>query len=304
MKFDINLKVTEHKKFDGDSENGLKLLFSGKHVNPVLVNSIRRTILSYIPVFSYHPSLINIKENESIFDNDILCSNISLIPVLKIENKQIDIVENINDDELQHLTMYCKQQNTENNIKHITTDDCTFYYKDELIKNPYPSPFLITHLKQNERIEFSAKTKIGHQYEHAIYTCANCVHYYDTEDKVTLCIESTGQLDEKDIFYRGCEILKKKIEQLKEQYNKSKIKQTMSGSIVFNKETHTTGNLISYYMKDHPNIKFCGYKIPHMLVDLVEIEYVINGSKKIKEIFNEVLDNIIKLLEHLIKQKI
>ncbi len=130
-----------------------------------LVNSIRRVILSEIPVVAFygeeHPT-INILFNNTPLHNEFMIHRIGLIP-LHIKE---DIVEKYEDDD---YTFELNKENNNPDVKmlNVTTADFTGTYKDkqltakELNEIFPPNPLtknhiLITRLRLNEKIHFKA----------------------------------------------------------------------------------------------------------------------------------------------------
>ncbi|KAG6356574.1 hypothetical protein INS49_014447 [Diaporthe citri] len=59
------------------------------------------------------------------------------------------------------------------------------------------------------------------------------------------------------------------------------------------KEDHTLGNLVSEYLKKHPNVLMAGYKIPHPNVPELFIRVQTDGQITPKEAMVEVCKNLI-----------
>ena len=68
----------------------LELNIKGPNINYVILNTIRRTILTHIPNYAF--TEFNFTKNNTIFNNNYLKLRISNIPVWGIENK-IEIYE-------------------------------------------------------------------------------------------------------------------------------------------------------------------------------------------------------------------
>lgn len=146
-------------------KNADKHSFNIDNVDLGLVNSIRRVILSEIPVVAFygeeHPT-VNILFNNTPLHNEFMIHRIGLIPLNIKEN----ITEKYEDDD------YSFELNKENNnpdikMLDITTADFTGTYKDkplsakELNEIFPPNPItknhiLITRLRLNEKIHFKA----------------------------------------------------------------------------------------------------------------------------------------------------
>jgi len=131
-----------------------------------LINSIRRVILSEIPVVAFygeeHPT-IDILFNNSPLHNEYMIHRIGLIPLHIKEN----IVENYEDDDYQ-FELNKENNNPDIKMLNITTADFTGTYKDKpLTQNELNEIFppnqitknhiLITRLRLNEKIHLKAK---------------------------------------------------------------------------------------------------------------------------------------------------
>lgn len=150
-------------KFDNIAN---KHSFNIDNIDLGLINSIRRVILSEIPVVAFygeeHPS-IEILYNNTPLHNEFMIHRIGLIPLHIKEN----IVENYEDND------YTFELNVENNnpdikMLNITTADFTGTYKDKVLTSKElneifpPNPItknhiLITRLRLNEKIHLKAK---------------------------------------------------------------------------------------------------------------------------------------------------
>merc|ERR1712196_140507 len=174
--YDVTIKeLVNNQKIKGLTRYEFNI--KGKDVSTALVNTLRRTLWSDIPVFYFDK--IKILLNTSIYNNDYLTLRIKNIPIINIENKEVycekifsenfldnTIIENENTIDidktiLSNLTIYCNVENKDNELMNVTTDHCKFYYKQSEIKSPYPKPILIIVLKPNQKINFSAISIIG-----------------------------------------------------------------------------------------------------------------------------------------------
>jgi len=400
-KININIKVKDIKKADKyDSHLIFDLI--GDDINHVLMNTIRRGIMEYIPTYAFDSSYINITENTSVYDNDEMKIRLSLTPLINIKNERstldnIELLEyetnrTIYDKKIEDVEIKKKQEdkklmeklssfimkfdceNTTQNIIHITTNDVKFIYNTKLLKeSPYKYPLKIISLKPGEKFIGECYSLLNIPLYNAIYLpCSLCSYIEENPNNYTFTLESLGQIDEKELLIRACIIIIKKLEKLnkviidkiesnineikndnKQITNKNKsftntIKLTSihdnnkineyynvydgelklnnyynnindknlspdnyveeiddlfvsikKGIIKIEYESHTMGNLITYYLQDHPNIQFAGYKIDQLLIKELTIIYVTDG-KSIIDIFNKVFNDIIKLFNHFI----
>jgi len=90
-KFDIKISLVENSdEIDGYETSYCKLNFTGKDINHIIINTIRRVILSLIPIYGFDSENINITKNTSVFNNDQLRIRFSNFPVFfnKVLNKK------------------------------------------------------------------------------------------------------------------------------------------------------------------------------------------------------------------------
>ncbi|AYV79845.1 MAG: putative DNA-dependent RNA polymerase subunit Rpb3/Rpb11 [Faunusvirus sp.] len=108
-KFDIKLTpLIYNDKHITDTR--LELQFKGKHVNYILLNTLRRTILQLVPIYAFDKRYITISKNSSVFNNDEMKDRLSNFPVINIENSvsNLDHVDRLEkqvyDDLIEHET--------------------------------------------------------------------------------------------------------------------------------------------------------------------------------------------------------
>jgi len=314
----INLKNVSYDKTHGSSR--LEFDLSGPEINHIIVNTLRRTILSDIPIYAYTDFKFN--KNNSIFHNNFLKNQIKNIPVWGIENKleffekdikKLDIIEEqeeIEDDielsfdkkidstSLNQLTMYVDYENKKSDIISVTTDDVKFYFSQKQIDNPYDKPIQLVKLQPNQRINFSVVTSIGIEKESAIFSPVSiCVYDQKSENNFRFILESRGQLVEKRILKVAYLNLVKKLNNILKQIPDNNEKE---GEIQINNEDHTIGNLLSNGLQNNKNIDFAGYHMTHPLEARVIITYKLK-SGKFKEIMKDVIDNFIDIFEKIDK---
>lgn len=100
--YDIKIKLLEHvDEIDGYETSYCKLNMSGRLINTVIVNTLRRVILTLIPTYGFNTENINITKNTSIFNNDYMRLRLSNFPIYltkELNNKYIKKMnlENVN----------------------------------------------------------------------------------------------------------------------------------------------------------------------------------------------------------------
>jgi len=316
------IKNVLHDKTKGSSI--LQFDINGKEINYVIINTLRRMVLSKVPIYAF--TNFTIKLNNSIFHNDFIKNQIKNLPVWGIDNKieiyeelkvtknkVINEIENLEDDvelsvdkkidstSLEQLTMYVDYNNKSNDNITVTTDHAKFYFGQKQIPNPYSTPIQLVKLQPNQNINFTAVTSIGIEIENAIFSPVSiCVYEEKKENEFRFNIESRGQILEKVILHRVIIILNKNLEKILEQVTENLNNTELSGQIEIKNEDHTIGNLITHGLQNHKNITFASYHLPHPLENRVIIEYKLK-SGKFKDVLKEVINEYIELYNKLDK---
>ncbi len=229
----LSIKNVSQDKTKGFSR--LEFDIVGKEVDYVIVNSLRRMVLSEVPIYAYSEFTFN--KNNSVFHNNFIKNQIKNLPVWGIDNKieiyekskvtkneVIDEIEDLEDNvdlsvdkkvdstSLEQLTMYVDYTNKSNDVFTVTTDNAKFYFAQKQIDNPYPKPIQLVKLQPEQYINFTAVTSIGIEKDNAIYSPVSiCVYEQKKEDEFRFFIESKGQITEKVILHRAILNLKKKL---------------------------------------------------------------------------------------------
>lgn len=202
----LTLKNVLHDKTKGSSR--LEFDITGKEVNYVIINTLRRMVLSDIPIYAYSEFIFN--KNNSIFHNNFIKNQIKNLPVWGIDNKiefyeklkvsnnevnneiedlednvELSVDKKINSTSLEQLTMYVDYNNKSNDIITVTTEHAKFYFAQKQISNPYPTPIQLVKLQPTQNITFTAVTSIGIEKENSIYSPVSiCV--YEEKKKMNL----------------------------------------------------------------------------------------------------------------------
>jgi len=321
----ISYDVIEYDSTYGNTR--LEIKIKGSDINYIILNTIRRSILSYIPNYAF--TEFNFKKNNTIFNNNYLKLRISNIPVWGIENnleiytpqkkiiddvineETIDEEDNMNDDidlnpetnnklnssTLKQLTMFVDYKSSDNDIITVTTDHAKFYYEEKKIDSPYKIPIPLVKLQPKQTITFSVITSVGIEQQHSMYSVVSGCFYNEINDnEYNLIIESRGGINEKRIIHVGLiniiHKLKNIIKNIPDKIDDKKQK----GEIILNNEDSTLGNLLSYGLQKHKDIKFAGFNIPHPLEQKVKIHYELN-SNKIIDVLTDVIDYFVNLFE-------
>lgn len=305
----IDIKLLGFRDDNSFDQNFINLGFSGNSVNHVIINSLRRILLDEIPCSAFSIDNINIIENTSVYNNDYMRNRIEQFPLIGID-KKLDLEEyekiknnTLNDDEENNLiSIYCNVENLTDEIMSVTSDELEFYMNDKKINSIYKNPVLFCKLKPGEKLNFSAKSNVGLALDHAKYSAVGLCSFEEDNNKFNFKVEPRGQIKSKELLTRALKILSFKLETLKTKINKIKFTSENQGKIMLNNEDHTLGNLISRGLQDHKNIEFAGYKLEHLLIRDLIIDYVTDGGKGINEILNDVILNYLKIFDNMTKE--
>jgi DNA-directed RNA polymerase subunit L len=318
------VKITDISYDKEKGSSRLEFNIEGPEINYIILNTLRRTILNDIPIYSF--SEFNFTKNSSVFHNNFLKNQIKNIPVWGINNKldyyeevkknnnleedndelddniDLKIEKKVDSTSLEQVTMYVDYENKSNDIEVVTTDHAKFYFAQKNIENPYPVPIQIDKLQPNQKINFSVITTVGKEQESAIYSPVSiCAYSYDDEKKdYKFIIESRGQLTEKRILEIAIINLVIKLKNILIQIQDSKENNDLEGELQINNEDHTIGNLFSHGLTKNKFVKFAGYFMPHPLEKRVIINYKLN-SGKFNEILKDIIENYIEFFEKLNK---
>jgi DNA-directed RNA polymerase subunit L len=304
---DIKLKVKSHQKSTNDFHNNqLNLQISGKDVNNVLVNTLRRLVMSYIPMYSFHHDDMVFDANTSIFNNDMLRDRFRNIPVLNIDN-DIKTLESYDDleikkdrivDKANNLTMYINIKNNKEGIQNVTTNDAVFYYKGKQIASPYKRPLLLIKLRKGHELRVTCISSLNIGLNDGIYNGSMAYHYYDEKDPkdFELEIQSSRQLDELELLNRACKVLALKCNKLEKliisNLEKEESEDVLTkGLLKIQNENATLGNLISYYLQEQKNMEYSGYNIPFLYLNEILVRYRTDG-KDIKDLIKKTFNDI------------
>ena len=293
-------------------ESRLEFNMTGKNITHTILNSIKRSVQSYVPIYSFTDFTIN--KNNSIYNNNYLKQYIRNLPVVGIKNNQeiyvppkkkseeeefdesmgiipdnIDMsVENqVNSSSLNQLTLYLDYTNNENTNVTVTTEDAQFYLLEKKIKSPYVNPVPLIKLQPKQTITLSAVSTLGTEQVNPIFSPVSiCCYREHDENDYTMFIESRGQINEKRIISIAILNLLKILDDFNKLVPDNK---GMKGEIEIPDADHTLGNLLSDGMSLHPSVIFSGYNMPHPLDNKIVVHYKLkNGNLKkvIKDVIN------------------
>jgi len=317
----VNIKNVSFDKTSGSTR--LEFDINGPDIDYVLMNTLRRTILTDIPMYVFTD--FKFTKNNSIFHNNFLKNQIKNMPVWGIDNKieyyekndkKVDAIEDneemednvdlsidkkVDSTSLNQLTMYIDYENKSNDIETVTTDNAKFYFGQKQLDNPYFVSIPIVKLQPGQIIKFSAVTSIGIEKENAIYSPVSICVYEEKTNKdnkeYRFILESKGQITEKRILKVAHLNIVKKLESILSQVPDNNGEE---GELQINDEDHTIGNLLSHGLQEHKNVSFAGYYMPHPLEKRVIINYKLK-SGKFKDILKNVINNFIDIFNKIDK---
>lgn len=323
MERDITVSVDSEIK-DKILGRTLKLKFEGGSVDNSVVNALRRTLLTEIPVYGFSGAFITIEKNTSVFNNDYMRHRLTMLPIpsslAKSEITHLNksfypYVRGVYDpthpekphpkdpEDTKDIRVYINAVNTGDTVKLVTTDDIKFVVDGEEQKNPYDSeyPCLIIKLRKGEEFKAMAVANLGISKLHESWAAvANSIILQKQANEYLLVIYSLGykrQLTEYEVVLRACDILLLKLEYLKESV-KASDDDSKQNFITIPNESHTLGNLLSTTLRRIA--PFAAYKKGHPQVEEITLGIVANDS--VMKSMNTVVDYLIDLFGNIKSQ--
>lgn len=187
-KLDANIVIKKKQNsINGFNNNYVLFTINGKDINYIILNSLRRVILTLVPTFAFDPENIIIERNSSVYNNDYMKLRLSSMPLINpsydpnkmiikndssILHKVIELEEEANIPNYENKNTLTKEEETKkkenlkqildnlqisidakndnNGILSITTDSVKFTIDNKQIKSIYPNPILILKLKPEQ----------------------------------------------------------------------------------------------------------------------------------------------------------
>ena len=311
----INITITQVSKTENiDLEQSqLVLKIVGSSVNCTVVNTLRRVSYDLIPTYAFPREAIRIEKNTSKYNNDMMRLKISQIgypgfvfkhPNLKIPTfvlpeqfwKNVDYSDkkrNLHEDDKLKIEMYINKTNNGASMMNVTTHDITFYENASKIIYPYKqSPGLILSLNPGEEFKCYAVAQLGIGESNNIWAASGNTFYEQIKEDETeylFTIESAGQISEEEILIKCCEIIRIKLDHIKEivirQHETEENKNSKRLQLILTNEDHTIGQLLNKVLQDHPDVIFSGVAMKDNLVKEILFKIVVKDTKIIDIIF-------------------
>ena len=256
------------------------------NINPFNIkvfNTIRRLILSEIPVYGFHPDNINIDSNTGVLHNDIIRHRISGLPIQLLKetnNEHLNISININ----------IKNDNNDGQNLEVNTDNCIVKVNNNIRKNMFPSPpIIICNLKENQELVLNAVANYDKGAVNANYYDVGYSYFWEREKEniIVLTIEGKGQLECKDIFNKACNIYIEKLKEVQNKFHEHENIEKYNMEIMIENENYTMGDLLLYEIQNNKNIEFASFKKEHQSVNNIIININTNKSKTVKQIVDQ-----------------
>lgn len=234
----IDAKIILKKKQDsinGYNCNYVIFTIKGKEINYIIINTLRRVILTLVPTFAFDPENIIIEKNTSVYNNDYMRLRLSSIPLINqsyelnkmiikndssILNKVLELEEEANianyenkstlskEEEnkkkenfkklLDNLQIIIEAKNDTSNIISITTETSVkFIINNKQIKTIFPNPILILKLKPEQ-------SRLHIKGEEFKATCISSINIPLKHANYLSCFCSYDEIDPNNFEFKIC----------------------------------------------------------------------------------------------------
>ena len=236
--------------------------------------------------------MINISFNDSVFNSDEMRTRLSqlCIPTLTVETsflpdkywKNIDFSDPDRErspEDKKKIKLVINAHNDTTSMINVTTNDVKYIEDNEEIPNKFDRkyPHLLIQLRPNESFRAMANAILCPGERNHIWSpMANCWFTEDGPNQYALTLKSLGQMNEYDILVKACQVIVKKIEDIKNQvetaHKSNLLVNTKKVAIELDNEDHAMGNLISRTLQDRKDVIFASYQKPDHLVKSIIIK--------------------------------
>jgi len=317
----MDIKITEIAKqpMETYKASWLKLMFEGADVNIKIMNALRRVSMVNIPTYAIPAELIDITTNTAVaFDSSYMRLRLGFLPVLGIDcglhylNETLWKGINFSDkkrlkhDNEKKVDFYINTTNTSSDISNVTTNDVEMYINDEKIKNPYNKeyPILLIKLRPFDIFKCHMRAVLCVGEVDARWRMARNAFYkqHTQGNRYELQIEGCGQTDEYEILIRACKYIMHKMHIIKERIIDIPIEEGEIVKLKLDNEDHTVGELLNYFIQDHPGVKSSGVAKPNGLFKSMTLTIRCEDVGDVKDIIAECADIIYDRFEYILKQ--
>lgn len=298
----INIKQVHKQSQENLQPSQLVLEFSGPTVNCCLVNALRRLCLEHVPTYASCEKSITIDKNTSIYDNDYMRLRLSqlIIPDIQVnipylEDKYWRGVDYGDPNRTKHpddsdmVELYVNVTNEGSTNLNVTTNHSKVFVNGETVnKFDKEYPVLLIQLKPQEIFSCRCVHVLGIGKLSALWSSGN-IYYEEIDDnKYIMTLESFGQMEEYEMLYKSCMIIKEKVSLIRYKLKDFSTNEKYL-SIELWDEDSTMGELINIYLQDHELVEFAGVKKPNLLIEMMVITYVTTAKDPLQP-FHEILD--------------
>lgn len=315
--YDINISEIEYNAPNELEYSNLTLGFTGKDVNEVLINTLRRIMLNDIPTYAFAPECMIIEKNTSVFNNDQIRVHMMQLPILNVpldisyldEKYWLDVDynsmerEHVKDEK--NIELYINVVNNEDNIKQITTNDIEFYVEHELAQSNYSkkNPILLLKLRPLESFNCRMKAVIGVGERNAIWSGAGNAYFNIEHDSALLYIESNGQMSEYELLWKACRCMQQRLIDIKKiiltKFNDVIMQNTQMQTVelTIDNESHTVGNILARTLQDMHDVEYAGTGKKNELVKQITIKVIY--KKVMQNPFDPIMAAIDKIMDEM-----
>lgn len=315
-----------------------EISFEITDVDLSIVNGLKRILESDIPNVSFSESSIEITQNNTPINNEMLQNRIALIPI-HLNDEQIEsFVEGTTD-----ISISMDVSHDTYGIKDITTNDFIVKYDNKVVKNTdlFPhniitkDPVLITKLRKNETIKLTAKAVKNTGKTHACFVAVSACRYFfkplppppemtdiiecerhcDPNNRVFVFELINRNLSHKYIFNKAITVLEEKLLLFKNDMESFDMKITKmdkrlknSMEFVVSNEDDTLGNIVQSHIHNNflhkekwgKTCTYCGYICEHPLDDSVTIGITLKDEEDDKEFKMYMANCIADILDNVV----
>lgn len=293
-----------------------------KDIDLSILNGIRRILLMDIPILGFIgngiDTTVNIIENTTVLNNEIIANRIALIPLNVSEDYNNKYTLEDNKLEIE-LNVNCTE-----NIKIITTQNLIVTIDQKIVSNFFKEPYItITKLRKNESLHLKAEAVKGTGRKNASFNIVSGATVYNkpkkpfTNDKSIIEQERdyiegeyvlefeiiNNTISHRYMLLKAIDILINKLVVL---IDNSTIEQFENNEETYDfsipDENDTIGNIIQSYIFDNYVISkkqtvencictYIGYIVKHPLDKVLTIRMTLKNAKN-----NEVYKNFLSLV--------